>query len=258
MRRTADRLFGDDYQWSILGAGRNQMPLATIGAAMGSHVRVGLEDSLWIGPASWRRPTPQQVTRIRTILEALNFESPPPTRRGEMLHLKGRENVGFEPISILVAPDSFKGTFTASQVAGHIAAGIRSAGAAAREQAPVADGGEGTTEALARGLDARPVLVTTVGPWGEPLEAAVELTADGTAVVELAVASGLNLPSAGGRDPLTASTYGTGVMIAEPPRRRADARRDVHGHLGRREGALEAVRGHQDAHRLRTRRCPGP
>ena len=120
-------------------------------------------------------------------------------------------------MSILVAPDSFKGTFTASEVAGHIAAGIRTAGAAAREL-PVADGGEGTTEALARGLDARPVLVTTVGPWGEPVEAAVGLTADGTAVVELAVASGLNLPSAGGRDPLTASTYGTGVLIAEAAR----------------------------------------
>jgi len=120
-------------------------------------------------------------------------------------------------MSILVAPDSFKGTFTAAEVAWHIAAGIRSAGAAAREL-PAADGGEGTTEALARGLDARPVLVTTVGPWGEPVEAAVGLTADGTAVVELAVASGLNLPSAGGRDPLTASTYGTGVMIAEAAR----------------------------------------
>ena len=123
-------------------------------------------------------------------------------------------------MSILVAPDSFKGTFTAVEVAGHIAAGIRSAGAAATEL-PVADGGEGTTEALARGLDARPVLFTTVGPWGEPVEAAVGLTADGTAVVELAVASGLNLPTAGGRDPLTASTYGTGVLIAEAARQGA-------------------------------------
>ncbi|MFE4228021.1 glycerate kinase [Arthrobacter sp. NPDC056886] len=117
-------------------------------------------------------------------------------------------------MSILVAPDSFKGTFTAAEVAGHIAAGIRTADAAAREL-PVADGGEGTFEVLVRGLDARPVRISTVGPWGDPVEAEIGLAADGTAVVELAFASGLNLPSGGRRDPLTASTYGTGVLIAE-------------------------------------------
>ena len=120
-------------------------------------------------------------------------------------------------MSILVAPDSFKGTFTAAEVAGHIAAGIRSAGGSASEL-PVADGGEGTTEALARGLDARPVRVTTIGPWGEPVDATIGLTADDTAVVELAAASGLNLPSDGERDPFAASTYGTGVLIAEAAR----------------------------------------
>jgi uncharacterized protein (DUF849 family) len=56
MRRTADRLFGNDYQWSILGAGKGQIALASIGAAMGSNVRVGLEDSLWIGPENWPSP----------------------------------------------------------------------------------------------------------------------------------------------------------------------------------------------------------
>jgi len=120
-------------------------------------------------------------------------------------------------MNILVAPDSFKGTFTAPQVAAHIAAGIRSACLTAVEL-PVADGGEGTFEVLARGLDARPVKIGTVGPWGDAVDAAVALTADGTAVVELAFASGLNLPTSGDRDPVTASTYGTGVLMAEAAR----------------------------------------
>lgn len=95
MRRTADRLLGEDYQWSILGAGKNQMPLATIGAAMGSHVRVGLEDSLWIGPGQLAVSNAEQVSRIRTILEALNLEVATPDEAREMLSLKGRDNVGF-------------------------------------------------------------------------------------------------------------------------------------------------------------------
>ena len=95
MRRTADRLLGDDYLWSILGAGKNQMPLATIGAAMGAHVRVGLEDSLWIGPGQLARSNAEQVTRIRTILEALNFEIATPDEARQMLGLKGKDNVGF-------------------------------------------------------------------------------------------------------------------------------------------------------------------
>ena len=120
-------------------------------------------------------------------------------------------------MSILVAPDSFKGTFAAAQVSAHIAAGIRAAGASAVEL-PVADGGEGTFEVLVRGLDARPVRVRTVGPWGDDVETIVALAPDGTAVVELAFASGLNLPTAGDRDPVLASTYGTGVMMAEAVR----------------------------------------
>jgi glycerate kinase len=82
----------------------------------------------------------------------------------------------------------------------------------------VADGGEGTFEVLVRGLDARPVRVRTVGPWGDDLETAVALTPDGSAVIELAFASGLNLPTSGDRDPVQASTYGTGVMMAEAVR----------------------------------------
>ena len=120
-------------------------------------------------------------------------------------------------MSILVAPDSFKGTFAAAQVSAHIAAGIRAAGAAAVEL-PVADGGEGTFEVLVRGLEARPVRVRTVGPWGDDVETAVALTPDGSAVIELAFASGLNLPTSGDRDPVQASTFGTGVMMAEAVR----------------------------------------
>jgi uncharacterized protein (DUF849 family) len=95
MRRTADRLLGDSYEWSILGAGRAQIPLATIGAAMGSHVRVGLEDSLWLGPGQLARSNADQVTRIRTILEALDLEVATPDEARAMLQLKGRDHVGF-------------------------------------------------------------------------------------------------------------------------------------------------------------------
>ena len=68
MRRTADRLFGDDYVWSILGAGRHQIPLATLGAAMGSNVRVGMEDSLWCGPGTLAESNAQQVLKRANIL----------------------------------------------------------------------------------------------------------------------------------------------------------------------------------------------
>ncbi len=95
MRRTADRLFGDNYEWSILGAGRNQMSLATMGAAMGSNVRVGLEDSLWIGPGQLAQSNRVQVERIRTILEALNLEVATPDEARTKLGLKGKNNVNF-------------------------------------------------------------------------------------------------------------------------------------------------------------------
>jgi uncharacterized protein (DUF849 family) len=95
MRRTADRLFGDQYRWSILGAGRNQIALASIGAAMGANVRVGLEDSLWIGPGRLARSSAEQVTRIRTVLEALNLEIATPDEAREILDLKGAERVEF-------------------------------------------------------------------------------------------------------------------------------------------------------------------
>ena len=95
MRRTADRLFGDRYRWSILGAGRNQMPLATIGAAMGANVRVGLEDSLWIAPGRLAASSAEQVLRIRAVLEALNIDVATPQEAREILNLKGAEKVAF-------------------------------------------------------------------------------------------------------------------------------------------------------------------
>ena len=95
MRRTADRLFGDNYQWSILGAGRNQIPLATMGAAIGSNVRVGLEDSLWIEPGKMASSNAEQVSRIRVILEALNLEIATPDEARHILQLKGGNNVEF-------------------------------------------------------------------------------------------------------------------------------------------------------------------
>jgi uncharacterized protein (DUF849 family) len=95
MRRTADRLFGDAYLWSILGAGRNQIPLATIGAAMGANVRVGLEDSLWLGPGTLAKSNAEQVTKIRQVLEGMSLEVASPADAREMLALKGGDAVGF-------------------------------------------------------------------------------------------------------------------------------------------------------------------
>ena len=95
MRRTADRLFGYRYRWSILGTGRNQLPLATIGAAMGANVRVGLEDSLWIGPGRLAVSSAEQVLRIRAVLEALNIDVATPEEAREILDLKGAANVDF-------------------------------------------------------------------------------------------------------------------------------------------------------------------
>jgi uncharacterized protein (DUF849 family) len=95
MRRTADRLFGGDYVWSVLGAGRNQMAVATLSAAMGGNVRVGLEDSLWDGPGTLASSNATQVKRIRTILEALSLEVATPDDAREILQLKGPSNVAF-------------------------------------------------------------------------------------------------------------------------------------------------------------------
>ena len=95
MRRTANRLFGDDYQWSILAAGRHQIPLTTMGASMGGNVRVGLEDSLWLGPGQLAESNAAQVRRIRQILEGLSLDIATPAEAREMLELKGGDSVAF-------------------------------------------------------------------------------------------------------------------------------------------------------------------
>jgi uncharacterized protein (DUF849 family) len=95
MRRTADRLFGDDYHWSILAAGRHQIPLTTMGATMGGNVRVGLEDSLWLGAGQLAESNAAQVRRIRQILEGLSLAIATPAEAREILHLKGGDNVAF-------------------------------------------------------------------------------------------------------------------------------------------------------------------
>jgi uncharacterized protein (DUF849 family) len=95
MKRTADRLFGDDYQWSVLGAGRNQMFVATQSAVLGGHVRVGLEDNLWIGKGRLAQSNAEQVAKIRRILEELGLEIATPNETRAILKLKGQGNVGF-------------------------------------------------------------------------------------------------------------------------------------------------------------------
>ena len=95
MKRTADRLFGDDYQWSVLGAGRNQMTIAALSAAMGGNVRVGLEDNLWIGPGELAKSNADQVTKARSIIEGFGLEVATPDEARELLQLKGGDQVGF-------------------------------------------------------------------------------------------------------------------------------------------------------------------
>jgi uncharacterized protein (DUF849 family) len=95
MKRTADRLFGDNYQWSVLGAGRNQMYIATQSAVMGGNVRVGLEDSLWIGKGQLAKSNAEQVSKIRRILEELGLQIATPDEARQILKLKGKNNVNF-------------------------------------------------------------------------------------------------------------------------------------------------------------------
>jgi uncharacterized protein (DUF849 family) len=95
MKRTADRLFGDQYRWSVLGAGRNQLPVAAMAAAMGGHVRVGLEDSLWGGPGKLAESNAEQVRMVRQIIEGLGLEVARPDEAREMLSLKGQHDVNF-------------------------------------------------------------------------------------------------------------------------------------------------------------------
>jgi uncharacterized protein (DUF849 family) len=95
MKRTADKLFGDDYQWSVLGAGRFQIPFATQAVMMGGNVRVGLEDSLYIGRGQLAKSNAEQVAKIRRIIEELGYEAATPAEARAMLALKGGDQVGF-------------------------------------------------------------------------------------------------------------------------------------------------------------------
>lgn len=95
MKRTADRLFGDSYRWSVLGAGAAQLRIASIGAALGGNVRVGLEDSLWLGRGRLATANADQVHAVRQIIEGLGLEVATSNEAREILKLKGGEEVGF-------------------------------------------------------------------------------------------------------------------------------------------------------------------
>ena len=95
MKRTADRLFGDQYLFSVLAAGRQQIPMATMAAAMGGHVRVGLEDNLYLSKGVLAETNAQQVAQIRGIVEGLGREVATPAEARAMLALKGAAEVGF-------------------------------------------------------------------------------------------------------------------------------------------------------------------
>jgi uncharacterized protein (DUF849 family) len=95
MKRTADRLFGDGYRWSVLGAGANQLPIAAMAAAMGGNVRVGLEDSLWAGPGRLASSNAEQVRLVRQIIEGIGLEIATPDEARSLLALKGGDKVAF-------------------------------------------------------------------------------------------------------------------------------------------------------------------
>jgi uncharacterized protein (DUF849 family) len=95
MKRTADRLFGQDYRWSVLGAGRKQLPIAAMAAGIGGNIRVGLEDSLWIGPRELATSNAAQVRRARQIIEGLGLQVATPADARETLSLKGADQVAF-------------------------------------------------------------------------------------------------------------------------------------------------------------------
>jgi len=95
MKRTADRLFGHHYKWSVLGAGKNQLAIAAQSAAMGGHVRVGLEDSLWTGKGRLAQSNAEQVRLARQIIEGLGRTVATPDEAREILQLKGGDKVAF-------------------------------------------------------------------------------------------------------------------------------------------------------------------
>nr|WP_280434125.1 glycerate kinase [Nocardia carnea] len=123
-------------------------------------------------------------------------------------------------MTVLIAPDSFKGTYTAVEVAEAIGRGVEETGGSAL-RLPVADGGEGTLEVLVEPLGLQRVTVEARNPWRMPCTATIGLSDDGIAVIEVAAASGVTTPHDGPRDPVTADTYGTGMLIAAAAQRGA-------------------------------------
>jgi uncharacterized protein (DUF849 family) len=95
MKRTADRLFGSDFRWSVLGAGANQFRVATQAATLGGNVRVGLEDSLWAGKGELATSNAVQVRKVKSIIENLGLDVATPDEAREMLQLKGGDQVNF-------------------------------------------------------------------------------------------------------------------------------------------------------------------
>lgn len=154
---------------------------------------------------------------------------------------------------ILVAPDSFKGTFSAQEVAEAIAAGAESAGHTAIRM-PVADGGEGTLAALEAPLGLERIRVDAVNPWRVPCPGLLGMAADGTAVVELATVGGLTTAHDGPRDPVAADTYGTGMVLAEAARRGARHIVVAAGGSATTDGGAGAITAIEDAGGLRDAR----
>ncbi len=147
---------------------------------------------------------------------------------------------------ILIAPDSFKGTYDASDVAEAVATGAESAGHRAVRM-PVADGGEGTLDALLGPLGLERVEADAVNPWRVPCRAVFGIGPDGTAVVELAAASGITTPHDGPRDAVTADTYGTGMLMAAAAQRGARHIVVAAGGSATTDGGLGAIAAIDDA-----------
>jgi uncharacterized protein (DUF849 family) len=95
MKRTADRLFGEAYRWSVLGAGASQLRIAAMAAAMGGNLRVGLEDSLWAGRGKLAKSSADQVAMARSIVEGLGLAVATPAEARAILNLKGADRVAF-------------------------------------------------------------------------------------------------------------------------------------------------------------------
>src|SRR5262249_9736500 len=95
MKRTADRLFGNDYLWSVLAGGRHQINFCTAATMIGGNVRVGLEDSLYIGPGKLAASNAEQVAKIRRISEELSYQEATPSEARQVVGLKGADKVKF-------------------------------------------------------------------------------------------------------------------------------------------------------------------